>query len=103
MSPLPVRMIPKKEVVLNSVAEFLGIWAVRGEASPSLKTKDGVTTIAFHHTLSGGRELARPPLEGGGRRLPPLLAPGELGALGGLVDVHLERRGEARRGECVGL
>ena len=30
----------KKEVVLNSVAEFLGIWAVRGEASLSLKTKD---------------------------------------------------------------
>ena len=28
MSPLPVRMIPKKEVVLNSVAEFLGSWAL---------------------------------------------------------------------------
>ena len=28
MSPLPVRMTPKKEVVLNSVAEFLGNWAL---------------------------------------------------------------------------
>ena len=67
MSPLPVRMIPKKEVVLNSVAEFLGIWAVRGEASLSLKTKDGVTTIAFHHTLSGHPEdpLHQPPAPGG--------------------------------------
>ena len=56
MSPLPVRMIPKKEVVLNSVAEFLGIWAVRGEASLSLNTKDGVTTIAFAHSFSGHPE-----------------------------------------------
>ena len=56
MSPLCARMNKKKEVVLNSVAEFLGIWAVRGEASLSLKTKDGVTTIAFHHTLSGHPE-----------------------------------------------
>ena len=46
----------KKEVVLNSVAEFLGIWAVRGEASLSLNTKDGVTTIAFAHSLSGHPE-----------------------------------------------
>ena len=56
MSPLPVRMIPKKEVVLNSVAEFLGIWALRGEASLSLNTKDGVTTIAFTYSLSGHPE-----------------------------------------------
>ena len=46
-------MIKKKELVLNSVAEFLGIWAASGEASLSLSTKDGVTTIAFSHTLSG--------------------------------------------------
>ena len=52
MSPLPTRMTPKKQVVLNSVAEFLGIWAVRGEASLSLNTKDGVTTIAFTHSFS---------------------------------------------------
>ena len=56
MSPLPLRMIQKKEVVLNSVAEFLGIWAVRGEASLSLNTKDGVTTITFSHSLSGHPE-----------------------------------------------
>ena len=56
MSPLPARMPQKKEVVLNSVAEFLGIWAVRGEASLSLNTKDGVTTIAFAHSLSGHPE-----------------------------------------------
>ena len=56
MSPLPTRMTLKKEVVLNSVAEFLGIWAVRGEASLSLNTKDGVTTIAFTHSLSGHPE-----------------------------------------------
>ena len=56
MSPLPARMIKKKEVVLNSVAEFLGIWAVRGEASLSLNTKDGVTTIAFAHSFSGHPE-----------------------------------------------
>ena len=52
MSPLPVRMTPKKAVVLNSVAEFLGIWALRGECSLSLETKDRVTTIAFSHSLS---------------------------------------------------
>ena len=56
MSPLCARMNKKKEVVLNSVAEFLGIWALRGEASLSLKTKDGVTTIAFTHSLSGHPE-----------------------------------------------
>ena len=56
MSPLPTRMTLKKEMVLNSVAEFLGIWAVRGEASLSLNTKDGVTTIAFSHSLSGHPE-----------------------------------------------
>ena len=56
MSPLPTRMTPKKQVVLNSVAEFLGIWAVRGEASLSLNTKDGVTTIAFTHSFSGHPE-----------------------------------------------
>ena len=56
MSPLPVRMTPKKEVVLNSVAEFLGIWALRGECSLSLETKDGVTTIASSHSLSGHPE-----------------------------------------------
>ena len=37
MSPLPVRMILKKEVVLNSVAEFLGCWAVGGKATLSLR------------------------------------------------------------------
>ena len=62
MSPLPVRMTPKKEVVLNSVAEFLGIWAVSGEASLSLTTKDGVTTIAFTHSLSGHPEDPLHPL-----------------------------------------
>ena len=53
--------------MLNSVAEFLGIWAVRGEASLSLKTKGGVTTIAFHHTLSGHPEdpLHPPPAPAG--------------------------------------
>ena len=56
MSPLCARMNKKKEVVLNSVAEFLGIWALRGEASLSLKTNDGVTTIAFTHSLSGHPE-----------------------------------------------
>ena len=56
MSPLPTRMTLRKEVVLNSVAEFLGIWAVRGEASLSLNTKDGVTTIAFTHSFSGHPE-----------------------------------------------
>ena len=49
-------MTQEKEVVLNSVAEFLGIWALRGEASLSLNTKDGVTTIAFTHSLSGHPE-----------------------------------------------
>ena len=36
-------MTQKKEVVLNSVAEFLGIWTSRGEASLSLNTTDRVT------------------------------------------------------------
>ena len=62
MSPLPTRMTPKKQVVLNSVAEFLGIWAVRGEASLSLNTKDGVTTIAFTHSFSGHPEDPLHPL-----------------------------------------
>ena len=63
-------MILKKEVVLNSVAEFLGIWAVRGEASLSLKTKDGVTTIAFSHSLFGHPEdpLHPPPAPTGTSR-----------------------------------
>ena len=56
MSPLPARMIKKKEVVLNSVAEFLGVWAVGGKATLSLNTQDGVTTIAFSNTLSGHPE-----------------------------------------------
>ena len=56
MSPLPVRMIRKNEVVLNSLAELLCIWVLRGEASLSLNTKDGVTTIAFTHSLSGHPE-----------------------------------------------
>ena len=56
MSPLPVRMILKKDVVLNSVAEFLGVWAVGGKATLSLNTQDGVTTIAFSHPLSGHPE-----------------------------------------------
>ena len=60
-------MTQKKEVVLNSVAEFLGIWALRGEASLSLNTKDGVTTIAFTHSLSGHPEdpLHPPPAPAG--------------------------------------
>merc|ERR1712130_341255 len=70
MSPSPVKMIKKKELVLNSVAEFLGIWAVRGEASLSLSTKDGVTTIAFSHTLSGHPDdpLLPPPAPTGRNR-----------------------------------
>ena len=56
MSPLPARMIKKKEVVLNSVAEFLGIWAVKGQATLSLTTQDGVTTVTFSHSLSGHPE-----------------------------------------------
>ena len=56
MSPLSARMIKKKEVVLNSVAEFLGIWAVRGQATLSLTTQDGVTTVTFSHSLSGHPE-----------------------------------------------
>ena len=48
--------------MLNSVAEFLGIWSLRGEASLSLNTKDGVTTIDFTHSLSGHPEdPLRPP------------------------------------------
>ena len=60
-------MIQKKEVVLNSVAEFLGIWAVRGKATLSLETKEGVTTIAFSHSLSGHPEdpLHPPPVPSG--------------------------------------
>ena len=63
MSPLPVRMIRKNEVVLNSLAELLCIWALRGEASLSLNTKDGVTTIAYTHSLTGHPEdpLHHPP------------------------------------------
>ena len=63
-------MIKKKELVLNSVAEFLGIWAARGEASLSLSTKDGVTTIAFSHTLSGHPDdpLLPPPAPTGRNR-----------------------------------
>ena len=56
MSPLPVGMVLKKEVVLNSVAEFLGCWAVGGKATLSLNTQDGVTTITFSNTLSGHPE-----------------------------------------------
>ena len=67
MSPLPVKMILKKEVLLNSVAEFLGVWAVSGEASLSLQNKEGVTTIAFSLSLSGHPEdpLHPPPVPTG--------------------------------------
>ena len=49
------------------MAEFLGIWAVSGEASLSLTTKDGVTTIALTHSLSGHPEdpLHPPPAPAG--------------------------------------
>ena len=56
MSPLLVKMILKKEVVLNSVAEFLGCWTVGGKATLSLNTQDGVATIVFSNTLSGHPE-----------------------------------------------
>ena len=67
MSPLPARMILKKEVVLNSVAEFLGCWAVGGKATLSLSTVDGVTSIAFSNSLSGHPEapLHPPPAPAG--------------------------------------
>ena len=67
MSPLPARMILKKEVVLNSVAKFLGCWAVGGEATLSLTTKDGVTTITSSNSLSGHPEapLHPPPAPAG--------------------------------------
>ena len=42
--------------MLNSVAEFLGCWAVGGKATLSLNTQDGVTTITFSNTLSGHPE-----------------------------------------------
>ena len=44
MSPLPVKMILKKEVVLNSVAEFLGCWAVGGKATLSLNTQPNLNS-----------------------------------------------------------
>ena len=60
-------MISKKEVVLNSVAEFLGCWAVGGKATLSLDTVDGVTTITFSNSLSGHPEspLHPPPAPAG--------------------------------------
>ena len=58
-------MVLKKEVVLNSVAEFLGCRAVGGwgKATLSLNTQDGVTTITFSNTFSGhpGDPLHPPP------------------------------------------
>ena len=86
MSPLPVKMMHKKEVVLNLIAEFLGIWAVRGEASLSLTTKDGVTTITFTHSLSGHPEDPLHP--------PPAVAvavgqPRESGIVNGLPVIRL--------------
>ena len=38
-------MILKKEVVLNSVAEFLGVWAVGGKATLSLNTQQFLSKI----------------------------------------------------------
>ena len=63
-------MVLKKEVVLNSVAEFLGCWAVGGKATLSLNTQDGVTTITFSNTLSGHPEdpLHPPPTQRRRRR-----------------------------------
>ena len=67
MSPLPVRMILKKEVVLNSVVEFLGCWAV-GERQPFLST-----------LRMGSPPLPSPTPSLGTQRIPfilPLLASG---------------------------
>ena len=80
------------------MAEFLGIWAVRGEASLSLKTKDGVTTIAFHHSLSGHPEdpLTHPQLLLA--VLPSVVVvavgrPGESGIVNGLLGVPISKLG----------
>ena len=92
MSPLPVRMILKKEVVLNSVVEFLGCWAV-GERQPFLST-----------LRMGSPPLPSPPPSLVTQRIPfilPLLAsgaaidivaqPGERGIASGLPEPVLHR------------
>ena len=109
MSPLPVKMMHKKEVVLNSVAEFLGIWAVRGEAFLSLTTKDEVTTITFTHSLSGHPEdpLHPPPAatgtspkRGRRRRRPPAPDQGRRSSGTRRPAVDLPRRLRRRWGEA---
>ena len=67
MSPLPTKIVKQKELVNSSVAEFLGCWAVRGEATLTLNTVNGATTVSFTTTLPGHPEspLHPPPLPAG--------------------------------------
>jgi len=56
-------MVKQKDLVKNSVAEFLGCWAVGGKATLTLSTVNGVTTVSFTTTLPGHPEspLQPPP------------------------------------------
>ena len=60
-------MIKQKDLVTSSVAEFLGCWAIGGEANLTLNTVNGVTTVSFTTTLPGHPEapLHPPPLPAG--------------------------------------
>ena len=49
-------MLSQKDLVNSSVAEFLGCWAVGGEATLTLNTLNGVTTVSFTTTLPGHPE-----------------------------------------------
>ena len=44
-----------------SVAEFLGCWAVEGQATLTLNTINGVTTVSFNTTLPAGLVTQRLP------------------------------------------
>ena len=92
MSPLPVRMILKKEVVLNSVVEFLGCWAV-GERQPFLSTlRMGSPPLPSPTpSLVTQRIPFILPLLASGAAIDIVAQPGERGIASGLPEPVLHR------------
>ena len=90
MSPLPVRMILKKEVVLNSVVEFLGCWAV-GERQPFLSTlRMGSPPLPSPTpSLVTQRIPFILPLLASGAAIDIVAQPGERGTVNGLPAIRL--------------
>ena len=80
---MPTKMGTSESMVKCAFAEFLGCWAAGGEATLSLSTKKGKTTITFATSLGSPGAPLHPPLH------PPSSTPGP--------PRRRRRRGPARR------